>query len=137
MIDSIKGFYEKGWIQADDLADALREASLHFIKPDGTPITSSPAIQQASKAIFSASPTYRKVTFRSKEYDLTPYRYAPKIVKALHESIQRGEQGMTVRQIREKAKLTNNGTMCDWFRGTGLWKTLVVVIGRDLYSLDI
>jgi lambda repressor-like predicted transcriptional regulator len=40
LLNAIKRFYELGWIKADDLADAISKASLHFVGPDGKPIIS-------------------------------------------------------------------------------------------------
>jgi len=87
--------------------------------------------------VFSHSPTYQKLVFRGNEYDLTQHKYAPEIVRVLHESLKDGKAGLTTVQIRKLAKLPHNGKMYDWFRGTGLWKNLVVTAGRDTYRLDI
>jgi len=139
LTETIKRWYESGWLTAESLRDALQKASIHFAKPDGTPVIkpASPAAAQDSTAIFSPSPTYQKLTFRGTEYDLTEYRYAPLIIKVLHESLKNGEPGLTTPQIRKRANLPHNGKMYDWFRGTGLWKNLVVSAGPDLYRLDI
>ncbi len=107
-------------------------------QPDSTPKPQESTTQPCNEtAIFSPSPTYQKLLFRGKEYDLTQYRYAPQILRILHESIKNGEPGPTTSQIRKRANLPHNGKMYDWFRGTGLWKNLVVTAGRDLYRLDI
>jgi hypothetical protein len=107
-------------------------------RPDSTPRPHESTTQPCNEtAIFSPSPTYQKLLFRGKEYDLTQYRYAPQILRILHESVKKGEPGLTTSQIRKRANLPHNGKMYDWFRGTGLWKNLVVTAGRDLYRLDI
>lgn len=136
---TITKWYESSRIIAPSLLEALQSVSIHFIKPDGTPVLRplSPAATPDDTAIFSPSPTYQQIIFRGKEFDLTQYRHAPRILKVLHESINHGDTGMTTKQIREKAKLPHNGKMYDWFRGTGLWKHLVISIGKDLYRLDI
>jgi len=33
--------------------------------------------------------------------------------------------------------LKHGGNMYDWFRGTGLWKHLVIEVERGVYRLDI
>jgi hypothetical protein len=122
---------------AESVQDALQKASIHFVKPDGTSAIKFAAPSLNEGDVFSPSPTYQKLTFRGVEYDLTQFRYAPRIVKALHESIKKGEHGLTTKQIRKSAGLPNNGRMYDWFRRTGLWKNLVIAVGPDLYRLDI
>jgi hypothetical protein len=97
---------------------------------------SAPAATPDATAVFVPSPTYQKLTFRGKEYDLTGHKYAADIVRVLHQSATKGEPGLTIAQLRKKADLSHNGTMYDWLRGTGLWKTLIVK-SRDLYRLDI
>jgi hypothetical protein len=136
---TIKRWFESGWIVAESLQDALQLASIHFRRPDGMPIVRpfAPSTEHDHSAIFSASPTYQKIVFRGNEYDLTAYHYASDIVRVLHESLRGGGLGLTVSQIRERAKLPHNGSMYDWFRGTGLWKNLIVTVGRNLYRLDI
>jgi hypothetical protein len=136
---TIARWYESGWIFADSLQDALRKAGIHFVRPDGMPVIKPSVSAKEPETIeaFSPSPTYQKLIFRGKEYDLTHHIYAPVILKVLHESLNKGESGMTTNQIRKSAKLSNNGKMYDWFRGTGLWKHLVIVIGKDMYRLDI
>ena len=119
--------------------DALRLASVHFLKPDGMPAIRLSAItpEAESLEVFSHSPNYQKIVFRGKDFDLTNLSYAPLVLKELHESHNSGELGLTTSQIRKRAKLPNNGKMYDWFRGTGLWKHLVINVGKDLYRLDI
>jgi hypothetical protein len=138
LTETITRWYESGWLTAESLQDALQKASIHFAKPDGTPAIkpASTGVAQDNAAIFSPSPTYQNLTFRDKEYDLTGHKYAADIVRVLHQSSAKGIPGLTIAQIRKEAKLPHNGTMYDWFRATGLWKTLVVK-SRDLYRLDI
>ena len=137
LTETIRRWYESGYLRAENLQDALQKAAIHFVKPDGTAVIKLPAPAQETSEIFSASPTYQKLTFRGKDYELTGHKYAPVILKVLHEALKRGEPGLTINQVRKKANLPHNGSMYDWFRGTGLWKTLVVTVGRDLYRLDI
>ena len=136
---TIKRWFESGWIVAESLQNALQLASIHFRRPDGMPVILpfAPSSEQDYSAVFSPSATYQRIVFRGEEHDLTQHRYAPGIVKVLHESLKKGERGLTVKQIRERAELPHNGSMYDWFRGTGLWKTLVVTVSRDLYRLDV
>jgi hypothetical protein len=136
---TITRWYESGWLIAASPQDALQKAAIHFVKPDGTLVIkpSAPTAEQDTSAIFSPSATYQKLIFRGKEHDLTGHSHAPGILKVLHESLKRGEPGLTTKQIRERAKLPHNGKMYDWFRGTGLWKNLVVSSGPDMYRLDI
>jgi hypothetical protein len=139
LIATLTRWYECGWIIAENLQDALQKAAIHFANPDGMPITrpaTAPA-DQGYENVFSPSPTYQKLMFRGKEYDLTSYKYAPDIIKVLHQSLKSGEPGLTTKQIRERARLPHNGKMYDWFRGTRLWKNLVVIAGPDMYRLDI
>lgn len=138
LIETITRWYKSGLLVAESLQDALQKAAIHFLKPDRTLVIrpSAPTTTQDISAIFSPSPTYQKLTFRGKEYDLTGHKYAADILKALHQSATKGEPGLTIGQIRKQADLPHNGTMYDWFRSTGLWKTLVVK-SRDLYRLDI
>jgi hypothetical protein len=136
---TIKRWYESGWIAAPSLPDALQMASIHFRRPDGMPVIRlfDPTLEQDRSAVFSPSPTYQKIAFRGKDYDLSGHTHAPHILKVLHESLNNGELGMTTLQIRTKAKLPHNGKMYDWFKKTGLWKNLVVRVGKDQYRLDI
>jgi hypothetical protein len=133
---TVTKWYESGWLPATSLQDALLKATIHFSKPNGMPVIRLESPAELAED-FSPSPNYQKLTFRGKEYDLTPYSHAPRILKVLHESFHHGEVGMTTSQIRKKAKLPNNGKMYDWFRGTGLWKHLVILVGKDLYRLDL
>ena len=143
LISAITKWYESGWLIAPSLEDALQKAAFHFLKPDGTPVITPRSgvvpveVEQGPAENFSSSPNYQKIVFRGQAYDLTQFIYAPKILKVLHESLNNGEPGMTTSQIRKKADLQNNGKMYDWFRGTGLWKHLVILVGKDLYRLDI
>ena len=136
---TVKRWFEAGWIAAESLQDALHLASIHFRKPDGTPAIQlfAPSLGQSDSTVFSASPTYQKIVFRGKEYDLSGHTHAPRILKVLHESLNSGEWGMTTSQIRTKAKLPHNGKMYDWFKKTGLWNNLVVRVGKDQYRLDL
>jgi hypothetical protein len=136
---NIKRWFESGCIVAESLEDALQIASIHFRRPDGMPVI-GPLVsmnKQEYSTVFSPSPTYQKIIFRGKEYDLSGHTHAPHILKVLHESLNSGELGMTTLQIRAKAKLPHNGKMYDWFKSTGLWKNLVVRVGKDQYRLDI
>jgi len=131
-------WFESGWIVAPSLHDALQHASIHFSDPNGMPIIrpSLPQLPESEAAtIFVPSPNYQKLTFRGEDYDLTNHSYAPLILKVLHESFNNGELGMTTSLIRKKAKLPHNGKMYDWFRDTGLWKHLVIKVGKDMYRL--
>ncbi len=138
----ITSWYEAGLLQAESVQDALEKAAPHFVTPGGariittqTPPTSLTASTvRRDVALFSAS--YQAVTFRGQTYDLTAHKYAPRILKVLHESLIKGDPGLTTSRIRKLANLPHNGKMYDWFRGTGLWKTLVVGAGRDMYRLD-
>jgi hypothetical protein len=38
LIEAIRKFYESGWLAATDLQDALRLASLHFVRANGTAV---------------------------------------------------------------------------------------------------
>jgi hypothetical protein len=137
----VRAWYESGLMQAENLQDALEKASTHFVNPSGANIVTlsftksipEPTIRKDA-ATFSDS--YQRVRFRAQDYDLTGHRYAPRILKVLHESLRKGEPGLTTSQIRKKAGLPHNGKMYDWFRGTGLWKKLVITVGRDMYRLD-
>jgi hypothetical protein len=124
LLETIRRWYEAGWLMAESPQDALQKAAIHFVKPDGTMVIkpSAPTATQDTSAIFSSSPSYQKLTFRGNEYDLTGHSHAPGILKVLHESLKKGEPGLTTKQIRERARLPHNGKMYDWFRGTGLWK---------------
>lgn len=138
LVTTITRWYENGWIIADGVQSALEKASVHFRKPDGAPVIKTFIPPRVHTGTFSASASYQKVTFGGKEYNLAQHRHAPAVLKALHESLTKGESGLTTTQIRERAKLPRNGgKMYDWFRGTGLWKTLVVSVGRDRYRLDV
>ena len=138
LTETIRRWYESGWLLAASLQDALQKAAIHFVDADGKLVIkpSAPTVSRNASVIFSASPTYQTLTFRGKEYDLTGHKYAADILKVLHQSAMKGEPGLTIGQIRKQADLPHNGTMYDWFRGTGLWKTLIVK-SRDLYCLDI
>lgn len=112
------------------------ERELAAIRAQSQPTSIAPDEPKPS-AIFTHSPTYQKLLFRGQEYDLTRHRYASKIVKVLHESLEAGELGLTTVQIRTRAEIPHNGKMYDWFRGTNLWKKLIIASGCDLYRLDI
>jgi lambda repressor-like predicted transcriptional regulator len=38
LIATITGWYKSGWLQAESLQDGLDRASLHFVRPDRTPV---------------------------------------------------------------------------------------------------
>ena len=101
----VRGWYEAGLIRADNLQDALEKASAHFVTPSGAsaiplslPESIPEPILKQEAAGFSHS--YQKVRFRGQDYDLTAHRYAPGILKVLHESLRGGEPGLTTAQMR-------------------------------------
>ncbi len=48
LTETIKRWYESGWLMAESLQDALQKASIHFAKPDGTPVL-KPASPESSQ----------------------------------------------------------------------------------------
>jgi hypothetical protein len=45
LTETIKRWYESGWLTAESLQDALQKASIHFAKPDGRPILKPPSLE--------------------------------------------------------------------------------------------
>lgn len=86
---------------------------------------------------FTHSASYQQIGFRGKDYDLTHHRRAAAVVRVLHEALQRREQTVATGVIRTRIDVKHGGNMYDWFRGTGLWKHLVIEVGRGENRLDI
>jgi hypothetical protein len=55
LTDTIKTWYESGWLTAESFQDAIQRASIHFAKPDGTPVLKpanpEPSQTQPKKAL--------------------------------------------------------------------------------------
>lgn len=50
LIETIRKSYEAGWLHAADLQDALRQASLHFVRADGTAVIQPQDLQHFALA---------------------------------------------------------------------------------------
>ena len=105
--------------------------------PKAGPETTPKAAERVEESMFTHSDSYQQIHFRGKDYDLTSHRRAAAVVRVLDEARQRGELRVTAEVIRAGIGLKHGGKMYDWFRRTGLWKHLVIVVERGVYRLDI
>jgi hypothetical protein len=94
------------------------------------------AARNAERA-FDISPTGQRVLFRGKSYDLSRHPRAARVLAFLWAEHQKGAHRVTIEMIRRQIGQSHGGSMYDWFRGTGLWKTLVVQVDRGVYRLDL
>lgn len=99
--------------------------------------TGTPQPQGIVQPLFTHSDSYQKISFRGIDYDLTRHRSAAKVLRVIHEEHKRGAQTVTIDEIRSGIGLKQGGSMYDWFRGTDLWKHLVIEVERGVYRLDI
>lgn len=88
-------------------------------------------------SVFTHSDTYQRIHFRGQDYDLTHHRRAAEVVRVMHQAHEKGLNCLSIKDIRTAIALKSGGNMYDWFRGTGLWKRLVVKVERGVYCLDL
>jgi len=139
LVEAITTFYKAGWIQAADLADALRKAAFHFVGPDGRPVievpeTLEPGITPRFKPLDN---NYQTIEFDGKEYPLTSTQST--VIRVLHKAHVEKRTSVGIKEI-QKALGTNTGKMSDWFRGKNkpLWEKLIVrAASRNHYRLDL
>jgi hypothetical protein len=140
LTDTIKQWYESGWLMAESLQDALQKASIHFAKPDGTPVLKPASIAPASQqsARFRAlDESYQVIEFDGHQYELTPIQST--VIRVLHKAHLEKQGSVGIKEI-QKALHINSGKMSGWFRkkNKALYEKLIVQTAtRQHYRLDL
>jgi hypothetical protein len=100
-------------------------------------VASASSREESTEVEFWHSESYQKLRFRGKDYDLTRHRRAAEVVRAIHTAQENDEKHASIEEIRKAINHKYGGNMYDWFRGTGLWNHLVIVVAKGVYRLDI
>jgi hypothetical protein len=136
----ISRWYEAGWIISDSIEQALQKASIHFVKPDGSPVLKPAeiALQSVASSKFkSLDESYQVIEFDGRQYELTPTQST--IIRVLHASHVEKKGSVGIKEI-QKALQVNSGKMSGWFRrkNKDLYDTLIVQTStRQHYRLDL
>jgi hypothetical protein len=141
LTDTIKLWYESGWLTAESLQDALQRASIHFAKPDGTPVLKptniAPEARQSSR-LRALDESYQVIEFDGRQYELTPTQST--VIRVLHKAHLEKHGSVGIGAIH-KALHINSGKMSGWFRdknNKNLYGTLIVqTASRNHYRLDL
>jgi len=135
---AIVNWYESGKISAWDLQDALRKASIHFVRPEGMPaIQLSPPLSPAgipSQRFLPLDSDCRVVVLDETQYSLSVYE--SKIIAVLYSAHKQGRKSVAIDEIRKGLGI-NSGKMSNWFRGANRpLKKIILHIGKQHYRLD-
>jgi hypothetical protein len=109
LTDTIKRWFQAGWMQAENLEDALRKVALHFRQPDGTsvikptihaearigPATTSDAPKKRLKSTIHSPVAARKMEAYLEEHGIGLTEFATKI----------GTTDRTLRSFRTTGKI--------------------------------
>jgi hypothetical protein len=91
--------------------------------------------QEPTVPTFAQSPDYRTIKYNGKDYELTEKQAM--IVQVLHDAWQRGMPSVPKSTLLAAIEAETSRVL-DYFRGSPLWKTLVVSAGRrGMYKLSL
>jgi hypothetical protein len=136
LIETIKRWFESGFLVAESIQDALQKAAIHFAKPDGTPVLKPVSIAPQTVARFRAlDKDYRIVELDGRQYELTTYESA--IMRTLHKAHVEKRGSVAINDIL-RALRVSSGKMSNWFRGKNKpLKEIILHTGRQHYRLDL
>jgi len=93
----------------------------------------APTATAEPSAVFRPSPDYRVITFRGEEYQATVNQ--ARVIQLMHEQKDAGNPVLSQDFILERLDIGSK-TLLQVFRGSRLWKTIIVATGRGLYQLN-
>ncbi len=141
LTETIRQWFESGSLRAESLQDALQKASIHFAKPDGTPVLKPVSIAPEARESARFKPLdehYQVIEFDGRQYELKPTQST--IIRVLHRAHleKRGAVGIAAIQ---KALHVSSGKMSGWFRDEAnrqlYGKLIVQTASRNHYRLDL
>jgi hypothetical protein len=140
LTETIRRWYESGYLKAESLRDALQKAAIHFAKPDGTPVLKPASIAPEAPDSARFKPlddSYQVIEFDGRQYELTPTQST--VIRVLHKAHLEKRSSVGIAEI-QKALHVSSGKMSAWFRkkNKALYETLIVQTAtRQHYRLDL
>jgi hypothetical protein len=141
LTETIRRWYESGWLAADSLEDALHKAGTHFVRADGTPALKPASIAPTARESARFKPldeSYQVIEFDGRQYALTPTQST--VIRVLHKAHLEKRASVGISEI-QKALRVNSGKISGWFRDRAnkqlYGKLIVQTASRTHYRLDL
>jgi hypothetical protein len=138
LTETIRRWYESGWLLAASLQDALQKAVVHFVDAAGKTIITPASVlpeQSTNPRFKSLDENYRIVELDGKQYDLT--RYESTILRLLHKAHINKRGSVAIDDILSALRVSS-GKMSNWFRGKNKpLRKIILHTGRQHYRLDL